>query len=80
VAGCVAAPSAETVFTIYKLVSGVSTSVGTITYAGGDTSGTVSISSDHSISVGNSLYVTSPAGGLNSIDTPFWTLVGLIPS
>lgn len=76
VADCITAPSTSTVFTIKKNGS----SIGTITYSSGSTPGTVAITSglDTAIAVNDIISVTSPAN-LNSIDTPFWTLVGTYP-
>ena len=77
VADCLTAPSGSTVFTI-KLNG---SSIGTITYTSAGTSGTVAITSgtDTAIAVGDKISITSPAASLNSIGTPFWTLVGTYP-
>ncbi len=76
VADCFSAPSTSTVFTIKKNGS----SIGSITYSGVGTSGTVSITGgvDIAISANDIVTVVCPAN-LNSIDTPFWTLLGTYP-
>lgn len=76
VAACLTAPSANTVFTIKKNGS----SIGTITYTNAGTSGTVAITSglDTAFAVNDILSITSPAA-LNTIDTPYYTLLGTSP-
>jgi len=75
VAGCVGQPTATTTFTIKK----GDTSIGTIQFDNGSFAGTVTISSDVSVAAGDIINVNSPVD-VKSIDTPFWTLVGIIPS
>jgi hypothetical protein len=79
VAGCVTEPAGGSVtFDIQKIVSGTPTSIGSIAFADGASTGTVTISSDVSVAVDNIIAIVSP-GNLYSISTIFWTLNGICP-
>lgn len=81
VAGCVTAPSGGSVtYTITKLadIGGGTTSVGTIAFADGATTGTVTISSEVSVAVNDIIYISSPSD-IRSMYTVFWTLNGICP-
>ena len=73
VGNCSSAPSSSTVFTVKKDGS----SIGTITFATGQTSATASIAQTN-VSSGNIITVVTPVN-LNGLTSPYFTIVATYP-
>ena len=74
VGSCTTAPSSSTVFTVKKDGS----SIGTITFASGQTTATTSISQTN-VSSGEVITVVAPSN-LNSLANPYFTIVATCPT